>query len=147
MLRHGIPEFRLPKHILDGEIQRLLNFGIDIKYNFKISKKELENLSQTYDAVFLAIGAYQPKDVAIKGNNIIGVSSGLNFLLAHAYRPDASQFNVFNAFNVKGKCAVVGGNTALDTARTALRLGGRPTIYYRRTRHEMPPTQMRYVKR
>ncbi|OFZ17156.1 MAG: hypothetical protein A2X86_01525 [Bdellovibrionales bacterium GWA2_49_15] len=134
MLRHGIPEFRLPKYILDGEIQRLLALGIEIKYNFPISKKELENLSQANHAVFMAIGAYRPKDVALPGSNLNGVSSGLNFLLAHAYESEASRFNV------KGKTVAVvgGGNTAVDTARTALRLGGMPTIYYRRTMHEMP---------
>ncbi|MBI2520376.1 MAG: FAD-dependent oxidoreductase [Bdellovibrio sp.] len=134
MLRHGIPEFRLPKHILDGEIQRLLNLGIEIKYNFPIGKKELENLAQTHQAVFLAIGAYRPKEVAIEGSNLTGVSSGLNFLLTHAYESETSRFNVKDK-----KVAVVGGgNTAIDTARTALRLGAIPTIYYRRTRHEMP---------
>ncbi len=132
MLRHGIPEFRLPKKILDAEIKRLLDLGIEIKFNFKINKKELENLSKNYHAVFAAIGAYKPKEVALNGSDLKGVSSGLNFLLSHAYEA--------NSFDIKGKQVAVvgGGNTAIDTARTALRLGGMPTIYYRRTQNEMP---------
>jgi 2-oxoacid:acceptor oxidoreductase delta subunit (pyruvate/2-ketoisovalerate family) len=130
ILRYGIPEYRLPKDILDLEIQKLTALGIDIR-----TKKELgQNLTMAelkdYDALFVATGAYLSIIPEITGIDVEGVYNGLDFLKAVA-------MGKIKSF-AKRVAVIGGGNTAVDAARTILRLSGTPIIYYRRSQEELP---------
>jgi len=130
MLRWGIPEYRLPGTILDGEIERLRTMGIGIKTRVSLGKEFLTEGLKDFRAIFLALGAQRELGLGIPGENSPGVVSGLDFLRGvNEGRPAAL-----------GKRVVVigGGNTAIDVARTALRFESRLTLIYRRTRQEMP---------
>jgi len=142
VLRYGIPEFRLPKHILDYEINTAIELGIDIKTNAVIGKTEtIDGLrEQGYEAFFIGTGAGLPYFMEIPGENLNGVYSANEFLtrsnLMRAY-----EFPKFDTPIVVGKkVAVIGaGNVAMDSARTALRLGAEEVhIVYRRSEKEMP---------
>jgi NADPH-dependent glutamate synthase beta subunit-like oxidoreductase len=130
MMRAGIPDFRLPKEILDAEIDKIRRVGVDIKVNTKIqSMKSL--FQQGYDAIFLALGAHRSTKMGIKGEQLPGIMDGMSFLRA---------VNLGEKISLGERVAVIGGgNTAIDSARAALRLGAREvTVIYRRTRAEMP---------
>ncbi|MCK4422321.1 FAD-dependent oxidoreductase, partial [candidate division WOR-3 bacterium] len=136
MLRYGIPEFRLPKAILDREIELALSIGgIDVKYSTKLGKDiSLEELSKNYDAVFIATGAWKDRVMGIEGENLEGVYTGIVFLHSIATNKEV---------NLGKKVTVIGGgNTAMDVARTAKRLGSDVTILYRRSRNEMPADEI-----
>ncbi|MDR2090607.1 MAG: FAD-dependent oxidoreductase [Clostridiales bacterium] len=139
VLVYGIPEFRLPKALVQSEIDALKRLGVKIETNVVIGKTLLlEDLSSEFDAVFIGTGAGLPVFLNIAGENLNGVYSANEFLtrvnLMKAYEPDAKT-PVFVGKNV----AVVGaGNVAMDAARTALRLGANVTVVYRRGREEMP---------
>ncbi|MDD3049814.1 MAG: FAD-dependent oxidoreductase [Candidatus Cloacimonetes bacterium] len=130
-LRYGIPEYRLPKSILDAEIKLMCANGMKIETGIELGKDiKLSNLVKDYDAVYLALGAQMAVPMRVKGSNLQGVYLGVDFLknFALGYKPQIGK-----------KVAVVGGgNTAIDCARTAIRLGSDVTIIYRRTRKEMP---------
>jgi formate dehydrogenase major subunit len=130
-LRYGIPEFRLPKAILDSEIELICASGVNIHYQKSLGTDIfLSELSKDYDAVYLAIGAQKAVDMPMPGSDKIGVYLGVDFLREVAMK---------NAPYLGEKTAVIGGgNTAIDCARTALRLGSEVSIIYRRTRDEMP---------
>ncbi|KYK20438.1 hypothetical protein AYK21_01310 [Thermoplasmatales archaeon SG8-52-2] len=138
MLRYGIPTFRLPRNVLDREIDVIKKIGVNIKLNSQISSvKEL--FSKGFDAVFLGIGAQKGLEMKIPGENDKRVIDALNFL-SNIYG-DVSSENKIQAENIKiGKKVVVigGGNTAIDAARSAIRLGSDVTIFYRRSEKEMP---------
>jgi NADPH-dependent glutamate synthase beta subunit-like oxidoreductase len=130
MMRLGIPDFRLPKDILDAEIDKIRKAGVDIKVNTRI--QSIQSLfRQGYDAIFLALGASHSTKMGIKGEQFPGVMDGMNFLRAA---------NMGEKVSLGERVAVIGGgNTAIDSARAALRLGAREvTVIYRRTRAEMP---------
>ncbi len=114
VLRYGIPEYRLPKHILDGEIGRILSLGVDAKTGREIGHEvPVEELSE-YSASFLAIGLQKSRKLGLEGEEANGVMAGLAFLKSvTAGKPAAI-----------GKRALVigGGNTAMDVARSAIRL-------------------------
>ena len=130
MLKWGIPEYRLPGRVLDGEIERLRTMGIAIKTEVSLGKEFLTKGLKEYKAIFLALGAQKDLSLDIAGETRSGVLSGLDFLGA---------VKRGNPPPVGKRVAVVGGgNTAVDAARTALRLGSKPTLIYRRTREEMP---------
>lgn len=135
MLRWGIPDYRLPQHLLDWEIQQILDLGVDVKTGVEVGKDVLvDELRQEYDALYLTIGAQAATSARIKGEDHPGVLSGLDFLIG-------VKLGKAEEYGVKGRSVVVvgGGNTAIDAARTALRLEARHvTILYRRTRKEMP---------
>lgn len=144
VLAYGIPEFRLPKHILTAEIDRLRERGVRFETNAVIgmvdSVDELLTV-EGYDAVFLGVGAGLPRFLDVPGENLIGVYSASEFLtrvnLMKAYTGTADTPIV----DVDGRAVIVfgAGNTAMDAARTAVRLGAHPaTIAYRRSREEMP---------
>ncbi len=142
VLRYGIPEFRLPKAIVDYEIGNLANLGVEMKNNFLIGQTLTidELFAQGYQAVFIGTGAGLPYFLGIPGENLSGVYSANEFLtrvnLMKAYR-----FPEYDTPIRIGKhVAVVGaGNVAMDSARTALRLGAEEvSIVYRRSREEMP---------
>jgi len=129
LLRYGIPAYRLPPEVLDREIARLAARGVEIKANQPVS--DLADLRRHYDAVLLAIGQSRSRRLGIPGEAEAGVTGGLEFL-RQAFRANRGLW--------QGKRVVIvgGGNTALDAARTVLRLGGQPLILYRRTRDQMP---------
>jgi NADPH-dependent glutamate synthase beta subunit-like oxidoreductase len=117
MMRYGIPEYRLPRDILDREIENILDLGIDFKPNKAVGKDvSLDDLNNSgYDAVFLGIGAQLGKRIALQGCNLADVTSGVDFLRS-----------VCEGKKIKMKDRVVvigGGNAAVDAAMTALRCG------------------------
>jgi NADPH-dependent glutamate synthase beta subunit-like oxidoreductase len=128
MLTYAIPEYRLPQEIVDKEIQRIIDLGITLKLNTSIGKDiTLDELKQEFKAVYIAIGAQRSAPMGIEGYNVL---TGLEFLQAarEGKKPPLGE-----------KVVVVGGgNTAVDAARTARRMGSGVTIIYRRTRDEMP---------
>ena len=142
VLVYGIPEFRLPKDIVQAEIAGLEQLGVRFEMNAIIGRSyTLTELQEQNDAVFIGVGAGLPRFLNIPGENLIGVYSANEFLtrvnLMKAYLAD----NDTPVLDVKGKRVVVfgGGNTAMDGARTAMRLGAADVrILYRRTEEEMP---------
>jgi NADPH-dependent glutamate synthase beta subunit-like oxidoreductase len=131
MLRAGIPEYRLPRAVLDRQIAWLRAHGITLECGVRVGTDvPWWSLLSGFDAVFLAVGAQQSKALGVPGEKLVGVESGLDFL---------KQVNG-GARPALGRRAVIvgGGNTAMDCARTALRLGAEATVLYRRTRAEMP---------
>ncbi len=133
MLRYSIPDFRLPRDILDREIQEIADLGVEFRFNQVLGRDlSLHRLrSQGYEAVFLAIGAWKPAPLSFPGEDLPGVIPGLEFLLQSA---------LGSPLQVGPKVLVVGGgNSAVDSARTARRLGAETvTLLYRRSRKEMP---------
>ncbi len=133
MLRYGIPEYRLPKEILNWEIQGILDLGIHAQTNTKLGQDiDLESLiSGKYDAVFLGIGAWKDYALGVDGENLTGCYTGIDFL---------SKIGRGESVPIGRRCAVIGGgNTAIDCARTLIRLGAEEvSIIYRRTKAEMP---------
>lgn len=132
MLRYGIPEYRLPKNLLDREIAQISALGVTMKNNVKIGKDTtVEDLQKSYDAVVLAAGAWCSSKMRVEGEESPRVLGGIDFLRTVALGTPA---------DIGKTVAVVGGgNTAMDACRTAVRLGAE-TVYviYRRTRDEMP---------
>lgn len=132
MLRVGIPNYRLPREVLDFDIQALVRKGVTFQTNTLIGKAlsfdELKH--QGYQAFFLATGAHQEVRLGIKGEKLKGVLSGVEFL---------RQIALGEKVPLGKRLAVIGGgNVAMDAARTALRLGSSVTIVYRRSETEMP---------
>ncbi len=132
MLRYGIPEYRLPKKVLDSEISLIENMGVTLVNEVKIGKDiTLEKLRKSNDAVVIAAGAWTSVTLGCPGENSDGVIGGIDFLREAA----------FGRFSCEGKriAIVGGGNTAMDACRTAVRLGA-DKVYniYRRTKAEMP---------
>lgn len=131
ILRYGIPDYRLPSDVLDGEVARLEAMGIDFKLGHPIpDATHMQTLRSEYDAVFLAAGAHKSKTLGIDGEKSKGVLPGLSFLkdVALGKQPALGRRVI----------VVGGGNTAVDAARSARRLGSDVTILYRRSRAEMP---------
>ncbi len=130
-LRYGIPEYRLPKAVLDKEIDLMCANGMKIEYGKELGKDLfLNDLSASFDAIYLAIGAQKAVPMPVKGSDLDGCYLGVDFLKEHAMGKTPP---------IGKKVAVVGGgNTAIDCARTTLRLGADVSIIYRRTREEMP---------
>ena len=143
VLTYGIPEFRLPKRIVENEIQNLKNLGANIILDAVIGKTiTLAELENTYDSVYLATGAGLPKFLGIPGENANGVFSANEILtrinLMGAYETDAK------TPVKKGTKALVigGGNVAMDAARSLKRIGYDVSIVYRRTMEELPARKM-----
>ncbi|GAV22363.1 NADPH-dependent glutamate synthase [Carboxydothermus pertinax] len=143
VLMYGIPEFRLPKRIVQREIENLTKLGVEIKTNAVIGKSlTVDELleEEGYDAVFVGTGAGLPNFMGIPGENLNGVYSANEFLT----RTNLMKAYLFPEYDtpikVGEKVAVLGaGNVAMDAARTALRLGAKEVyIVYRRSRNEMP---------
>ena len=132
-LRYGIPQYRLPKEVLDREIETITSLGgIEIRAGQCLGRDfTLTDLQGQYDAVLLAFGAHASMVMGVEGENLPEVLSGIDFLKAVA---------LGEKVEIGERVAVVGGgNTAIDAARTVLRLGAREvTIFYRRTEAEMP---------
>ena len=130
ILRRGIPSFRLNKDILDKTIEQILNLGIDVKYNQILGENiNLEELTQKYDAIYLAIGANVPTNMGIEGEELEGVY-GANTLLETGNHPDYTNKNV---------AVIGGGNVAMDAARTINRMNAKSVkVIYRRAEEQMP---------
>jgi len=130
MMRVGIPEYRLPRDVLGGEIEDIKSFGVEIKFNTRV--ESLDSLfQQGFNAVFLGLGAHQGMSLGVEGDDLPGVIESAEFL---------RRANLGEKVEVGGEVGVVGGgNVAIDAARISLRLGAKKvTILYRRTRNEMP---------
>jgi len=141
MLSVAIPQFRLPREVIQNEIDFIAKKGVEIRYNTPINVNfTVENLRKDgYDAVFIASGAQRSQRVGIPGEleDVAGFYYGLRFL---------RDTKLGRQVNVGRRVAVIGGgNVALDTARSALRLGAdEVNIFYRRSREEMPVTDVEY---
>jgi glutamate synthase (NADPH/NADH) small chain len=141
VLVYGIPEFRLPKQIVSNEVQRLLDAGVKIECNVIIGRTyTLPELRERFDAVFIANGAGLPVFMNVPGENLKGVYSANEYLtrvnLMAAYQFPRSDTPVLHGKRV---AVVGGGNVAIDSVRTARRLGAEAAmIVYRRTRSELP---------
>ena len=132
MLRYGIPQYRLPKEILDKEISIIEGLGVKMNNGFKLGREiSIEGLKSVYDAVIVAVGAWQSSSMRTPGEELNGVYGGIDFL-----RSVIQGESVEIGENV-AICG--GGNTAMDACRTAVRLGAKNVyVVYRRTRNEMP---------
>jgi NADPH-dependent glutamate synthase beta subunit-like oxidoreductase/Pyruvate/2-oxoacid:ferredoxin oxidoreductase delta subunit len=130
MLRQGIPAYRLPRAVLDRQIEWLAALGVEFRCGERIDGPAARDLLADYQTVFLATGAHLGRPLGVPGESGPGVRPGLDFLKAvnRGERPELGERVV----------VVGGGNTAMDCARTALRLGASATVLYRRTRAEMP---------
>ena len=127
----GIPEYRLPRAVLEREIGFIKRFGVKFKYRTRIGKDiQLAQLEKEYDAVFVAIGAQDSTSMEIPGIGLRGVMPGVEFLeeVARDRRPAIG----------KQVCVIGAGNVAIDAARTARRLGAQVNVIYRRERADMP---------
>jgi len=131
MLRYGIPGYRLPKNLVDREISRLEEMGVEFKLSSAVrDATAMQTLRQDYDAVFMAPGAHKSRRMGIDDENATGIMTGLELLKLAA---DGKKPAIGKQVLVIG-----GGNTAMDAARTALRMGSEVTLLYRRTEAEMP---------
>jgi putative selenate reductase YgfK subunit len=133
MLHWGIPEYRLPKKVVAEEIEAIKSLGVEIKTNVAVGKNITLNklLTEGYNAALVAAGAWSDLKLNIPGEDVEGVIPGIDFL---------KQANAGEKVKIGDKvCVIGGGNTAIDSARTASRLGARQvSILYRRSRTEMP---------
>ena len=130
LLIHGIPEFRLPKEIVKKSIQKIIDIGLDVKYNQELGKNlDLQQLEKQYDAIFLAFGANLTTEMGVEGEKLKGVYGG-NQLLEHQCHPD---------YKNKKVAIIGGGNVAMDCARTIKKLGAQEVkVIYRRAEEQMP---------
>ncbi len=136
MLRYGIPEYRLPKEVLQAEVDLIEKLGVKFLLNTKVGQDiSFESLQKSYDAVIIAVGAWTSSSLRCPGEDLDGVFGGIHFLRKY----------VANEELVVGKKVAVvgGGNTAMDACRTAIRLGA-DKVYniYRRTKNEMPAEEI-----
>lgn len=128
MLRYGIPDYRLPQEALDRDIQRILDLGVELRCNSRVD--DLDALRARYDAVLLSVGAHRSTSLRVEGEDLPGVYAAIDLLrrVNAGERPDLGRRVV----------VIGGGNTAIDAARCARRLGAEAIIAYRRSRDEMP---------
>ena len=128
MLRVGVPQFRMPRRLLDAEIARLERIGVEFRCGRAV--EDLAEISRLVRAVFLGSGAHGSRDPRVEGSVLEGVFFGLDFLKA---------YNCGQPPETGRKLAIIGGgNTAIDVARAGRRLGAEVDLYYRRTESEMP---------
>jgi NADPH-dependent glutamate synthase beta subunit-like oxidoreductase len=137
MLRYGIPEYRLPKEVLNWEIQSILDLGVDYHTNVKFGHDfDLSSLvASGFDAIFLGIGAWKDASLRVEGENLKGCYTGIDFL---------SRLAAGESIPIGHTAAIIGGgNTAIDCTRNLIRLGAKKVyIVYRRTRGEMPANEV-----
>jgi len=140
VLTYGIPEFRLPKAIVNREVDYLRRLGVKVVKNFVVGKtRTVDSLLEEFDALFIGSGAGLPWFMKIPGENLNGVYSANEYLT----RMNLMKGFLFPQFhtpikNHKRVAVIGGGNVAMDCARTALRLGAETRIIYRRSRQELP---------
>lgn len=132
MLRYGIPQYRLPKEVLDNEIAIIEKLGVKMINGVKLGKDfTVASLKAQNDAVIVAVGAWKSSSMRTPGEELDGIYGGIDFLRAVALKQE---------INIGDKVVICGGgNTAMDACRTAVRLGAKEVYcVYRRTRNEMP---------
>lgn len=130
MMHFGIPPYRLPRNVLDAEINRIIETGVEVRLNYKVTDILKEKKEGGFDAVFVAIGAHLSKKIDIPSREAGNILDALTFL---------KDTESGNTPKLGRKVAVYGGgNTAMDAARVAIRLGYEPLIIYRRDREHMP---------
>jgi NADPH-dependent glutamate synthase beta subunit-like oxidoreductase/Pyruvate/2-oxoacid:ferredoxin oxidoreductase delta subunit len=131
MLRYGIPAFRLPREVLDAEIQNILNLGVELQSRMTVGKDiSFTRLRENFSAVFVGIGTHKGRSLGIPGEDAGNVMSGIEFL---------HRVNSGTPPQVGNRVIVIGGgDTAIDAARVSRRLGAEVTVLYRRTREDMP---------
>jgi NADPH-dependent glutamate synthase beta subunit-like oxidoreductase len=131
MMRYGIPSYRQPNYILKQEIDNILRLGVELECNVKVGVNiPLDQLRNEYDALFLGLGAQKGVSIDVPGKDAENVFTGVDFL---------RQVNTGKWIDIGNDVVVIGGgNTAMDCARVAKRLGANVSIVYRRTRIEMP---------
>ncbi len=137
MLYWGIPSYRLPRNILDGEIDDIRKLGVEIRLNTRIGKDiPVVQLQKDYDYIYLATGAHKSQKMNVPGEELKNVFGGVEFLRDF----NANEDKWFKGKLSLGKHVAVigGGNSAIDAARVALRLGAEVTILYRRLKQDMP---------
>ena len=130
LLTHGIPEFRLPREVVEKTIEKILNLGVETKLNQELGRDfEIEDLAKKYDAVFVSIGANIPAKMNVEGENLNCVYGG-NYLLEYNKHPN---------YTGKKVAIIGGGNVAMDSARTIKKLGASEVyVIYRRAEEQMP---------
>jgi glutamate synthase (NADPH) small chain len=131
MIRYGVPEYRMPYDQLDQDINYIKELGVEIILNNRIGKDTpYTDLYNNYDAIFFSTGLSDPYKLAIDGEDLPGVFSGMQILddVTKGIKPDIG----------KSVAVIGGGNVAMDAARTALRLGAESTLVYRRREEDMP---------
>lgn len=136
MLKLTLPEYRLPKTVVDRDIQNITALGVEIILNTRVDDIEALKNEGGFDAVFVSVGTHETSKLRIEGSNFKGIVSCLDFL---------REANIGQRADLTGKKVMVigGGNTAMDSARTAMRLGAsKVSIVYRRSREEMPAFDM-----
>ena len=131
VLRTGIPSYRLPRSVLDAEIDRVLQLGVETRLGMFLTARSIQELSEEFDAVILATGLQRSRDLDVPGRGLAGVEQGIRFL---------RRINLDGGVRLDGDVVVLGGgNTAMDCARSAVRSGARRvTVVYRRSAAEMP---------
>lgn len=131
MLKLTLPEYRLPKSVVDRDVKNITALGVEYEVNKKI--EDLSKLKEEgFDSIFISVGTHDTSSLGVEGSDLKGIVSCLDFL---------REANIGERENLKGKKVMVigGGNTAMDASRTALRLGAeKVTVIYRRSREEMP---------
>ena len=136
MMYTGIPEFRLPREVLDAEIRAIQELGVEIRCGVRVGRDVgFDDLRREFDAVVIAVGAKRSRSLGIPGEDAEGVVGGVEFLRRVAFGEPPE---------LGGRVVVIGGGfTALDCSRTSLRVGvdSVVTVLYRRTRDEMPVTE------
>jgi formate dehydrogenase beta subunit len=146
MIRYGIPEYRLPKEVLQWEIDGILNLGVEAKMNTKLGEDyTIESLREEgFDAIFLGHGAWKDYSLRVEGEDLKGCFTGIDFLTRFAVNQQGDRDETVPTGN---KCVVIGGgNTAIDCVRTLVRLGAEEVnLVYRRTRKEMPANDVEIV--
>jgi glutamate synthase (NADPH) small chain len=140
VLSYGIPEFRLPKQIVEREVNYLRKLGVEMHTDYVVGKtRSMDSLLEEYNAVFVATGAGLPWFMEMPGNNLNGVYSANEYLTRINLMKGSSFPKISTPIKKHQRVAVLGGgNVAMDCARTALRLGAETTIVYRRSRAELP---------
>ncbi|HQI80827.1 MAG TPA: NADH-ubiquinone oxidoreductase-F iron-sulfur binding region domain-containing protein, partial [Deltaproteobacteria bacterium] len=132
MMRYAIPEYRMPRDIVEQEVDDIRALGVEIKTNTRIGRDiSFEQVRKDFDAIVIAVGAHKSWKLDIEGEDLSGVWGAVEFL---------REVNLGKKVNIGSKVAIVGGgNSAIDAARTAVRLGAKDvTILYRRERKDMP---------
>lgn len=132
MLKLTLPEYRLPKAVVDRDIQNITSLGVEIVLNTRVEDFEALKKEGGFDAVFVSVGTHETSKLRVEGSELEGIVSCLDFL---------REANIGTRKDLTGKKVMVigGGNTAMDSARTAIRLGAsKVSIIYRRSRKEMP---------
>jgi NADPH-dependent glutamate synthase beta subunit-like oxidoreductase/NAD-dependent dihydropyrimidine dehydrogenase PreA subunit len=140
MMRYGIPEYRLPKKVLDVEIGEILDLGVETRVELGLGKDFfIEDLESEFDAVLIALGAWDNSSLRCDGEDLDGVWKGTEFL-------EKRELGIHVDLSGQRVVVVGGGNTAMDACRSSLRMGASEvTLLYRRTRKEMPANAVEIV--